>query len=279
MARLASAALTSHVLMSPQSVEEQAGRVFDGMMQIGRHIRASMPDVLVIVSSDHLFNVRLGTPARFLVGTATRFTPFGEMDVPREDFPGHPSFAANLVDFASARDAAVAGIEPLNPDHGTVIPLLFANPDHDIPVVPVLVNYSCRTVPEPEECWQFGQLLAQFIASQRPPSERVALLGAGGLSHWVGFPESKVNEGFDREFLAAIERGRLDAWRSRSAAQIESEAGNGGLEIMSWLTVLAAAPGARGRVAYYEAMLAWMTGMGGVVLELPDQTSFDGRRT
>src|SRR5262249_48038684 len=143
MAELASVAVTSHILMSPKSVEEQASRIFDGMMQVGRHIRASKPDVLVIVSSDHLFNVRLGTPSRFLVGTGASFTPFGEMDVPREVFPGHPAFAHSFVDFASSAGVSVAPIEPLNPDHGTAIPLLFANPDHDIPVVPVLVNYPC----------------------------------------------------------------------------------------------------------------------------------------
>jgi 2'-aminobiphenyl-2,3-diol 1,2-dioxygenase, large subunit len=273
MAEIASAALTSHILMSPQSVEQQAQRVVDGMMRIGRHIRASRPDVLVIVSSDHLFNVRLGTAARFLVGVGAHFTPFGEMDVPRETYVGHPSFANALVAFASGRGVSIDCIDPLNPDHGTAIPLLFTNPDLEIPIVPVLVNYSCSTTPEPEECWQFGQTLAEFIASMRPAGERVALVGAGGLSHWVGFPESNVNEAFDREFLAAVEQGSLESWRARSAAQIEREAGNGGLEIMSWLAVLAATPSARAQIAYYEPMLAWMTGMGGAVLQLADATS------
>jgi aromatic ring-opening dioxygenase catalytic subunit (LigB family) len=273
MAELASAAVTSHILMSPRSVEAQAARVFDGMLEIGRHIRASKPDVLVVVSSDHLFNVRLGTPAHFLVGTGADFTPFGEMDVPRETYTGHPTFANALVEFAAARGVAIDRIDPLSPDHGTAVPLLFANPDRDIPVVPLLVNYSCSPVPEPEECWQFGQTLAEFVRTARPAGERVALLGAGGLSHWVGYPESRVNEDFDRAFLAAIEHGELEAWRSRSAAQIERDAGNGGLEIMSWLAVLAATPGARAEIAYYEPMLPWMTGMGGAVLQLPRATS------
>jgi protocatechuate 4,5-dioxygenase beta chain/2'-aminobiphenyl-2,3-diol 1,2-dioxygenase large subunit len=259
--------------MAPQSVEAQAARVVDGMLNVGRHLRAAKPDVLVIVTSDHLFNVRLGTPSRFLVGTGASFTPFGEMDVPRETYLGHPSFAHAFVDFAAARGVSIDRIDPLNPDHGTAVPLLFANPDRDIPVVPLLVNYTCETVPEPEECWQFGLTLADFIASVRPAAERVALLGAGGLSHWVGYPESNVNEAFDREFLAAVERGELKPWRARSAASIEREAGNGGLEIMSWLAALAAAPGARARIAYYEPMLAWMTGMGGALLQLNNTAS------
>jgi aromatic ring-opening dioxygenase catalytic subunit (LigB family) len=254
--------------MSPRSVETQAARVFDGMLEIGRHIRASKPDVLVIVTSDHLFNVRLGNQARFLVATGSSFTPFGEMDIPRETYRGHPSFASTFVDFAAARGIPIDRIDPLNPDHGTAVPLLFANPNRDIPVVPVLVNYTCDTAPEPEECWTFGRTLADFIGSVRPAGERVALLGAGGLSHWVGYPESKVNEAFDRRFLAAVEQGSLQSWRARSAAQVEREAGNGALEIMSWLAVLAASPGARARIVYYEPMIEWMTGMGGAVLHL-----------
>lgn len=269
MAELAGAALTSHILMSPRSAEMQASRVFDGMLHIGRHIRASRPDVLVVVSNDHLFNVRLGTSAHFLVGAGARFTPFGEMDVPPDEYVGSPEFANELVDFAAARGAAIDRIDPLRPDHGTAVPLLFSNPDRDIPVVPLLVNYSCSTLPEPEECWQFGLTLAEFVASMRPAGERVALLGAGGLSHWVGYAEPRVNETFDRAFLAAIERGAVERWRSRSASEIEREGGNGGLEIMSWLIVLAAARGARAQITYYEPMPAWMTGMGGVVLQLP----------
>jgi 2'-aminobiphenyl-2,3-diol 1,2-dioxygenase, large subunit len=273
MADLAGAALTSHILMSPRSVEAQASRVFDGMLKIGRHIRASKPDVLVVVSNDHLFNTRLGAPARFLVGTGAQFTPFGEMDVPRDTYAGHPAFANAFVEFAAARGVSIDRIEPLNPDHGTAVPLLFANPDRDIAVVPLLVNYSCSTVPEPEECWRFGEVLAEFVRTARPAAERVALIGTGGLSHWVGYPESRVNEAFDRAFLEAIEHGALESWRSRSAAEIERDAGNGGLEIMSWLAVLAAAPGARAQITYYEPMLAWMTGMGGAVLQLPASAS------
>ena len=273
MAELASAALTSHILMSPRSVEAQASRVFDGMLKIGRHIRASKPDVLLIISSDHLFNVQLGTTSHFLVGTGPQFTPFGDMDIPREPYIGHPLFADAFVDFASARGVSIGRIDPLHPDHGTAVPLLFANPDRDIPVVPLLVNYSCSTVPEPEECWQFGQTLAEFIRTMRPAGERVALIGAGGLSHWVGYAEPRVNEAFDRAFLSAVEQGALEGWRSRSATEIEREGGNGGLEIMSWLAVLAATPGARAQIAYYEPMLAWMTGMGGVVLRLTDAAS------
>lgn len=270
MAEFVSAAVTSHILMSPRSVEVQAAKVFDGMIRIGRHLRTPKPDVLVIVSSDHLFNVQLGTSSRFLVGTGSDFTPFGEMDVPREPYPGHSVFASSFIDFAGGRGASIEAIEPLHPDHGTAIPLLFANPDHDIPVVPVLINHACALPPQPEECWQLGQRLAEFVALKRPGAERVAVLGAGGLSHWVGYPESHVNEAFDREFLAAVEQGALAPWRSKSAAQIEQEAGNGGLEIMNWLAVIAAVPQARARIAYYEPMLAWMTGMGGAFLELPN---------
>lgn len=269
MAEITSAAVTSHILMSPRTVEDQAARVFNGMLQIGRHLRAAKPDVLVIVSSDHLFNIPLGTPARFLIGTGASLMPFGDMDVPREEFRGYPEFANAFANFAAASGVAIEPLERFSPDHGTAVPLMFANPDHDIPVVPVLVNYSRDPTPAPNECWQLGETLARFISVARPATERVALLGAGGLSHWVGYAQSRVNEAFDRSFLAAVTGGELAPWRAKSAAEIEREAGNGGLEIMSWLTVLAAAPQSRPEIIYYEPMVSWMTGMGGALLHLP----------
>ena len=265
MAELVSAVATSHVLMSSAGAEAPARRVFDGMLAIGRHVRASRPDVLVVVSSDHMFNVRPGMTAPFYVGCAETYVPFGDMDIPREEYRGHAVFGRGLVDYARLRGVAVEALETLRPDHGTAIPLLFANPDHDAAVVPLLVNYDLAETPSPADCARVGNVLREFIAT-RPPRERIAIVAAGGLSHWVGYENPRVNEAFDRRFLDAMQSGELGRWRNSSAAEIRHDAGNGGLEVMSWLLMAAAVPDARAEVVYYEPMPSWMTGMGGAVL-------------
>ena len=266
MAEIVAAAATSHILMSPAGAEAPAAAVFDGMMKIGRAIRAARPDVLVVVSSDHLFNIGPDQTAPFLVACDDRFVPFGDMDIPGEPFPGQPEFARAFIEFAKSRDENVFALDDYRPDHGVAVPLLFANVDHDIPVVPLLVNYD-HAPPSPAEAWQLGRCLGDFIG-QRPAQERVAVLAGGGLSHWVGYEGATINEDFDREFLRAFESGQLEAWRTQSVEQICGVAGNGGLEIMSWMMMAAAVPGARARTVYYEPMPSWMTGMGGVVMRL-----------
>jgi 2'-aminobiphenyl-2,3-diol 1,2-dioxygenase, large subunit len=267
MGKVVSAVATSHILMSKNGAEEPAARVFDGMMRIGRHVRESQPDVIVIISNDHMFNVGPSIAAPFLIACGAQFVPFGEMDIPREEYRGKPDFASALASFAEQNGSPLYRLQTLRPDHGTAVPLLFANPDRDIPVVPIFVNYDRSPPPSPNECWKLGTLLQHFITVARPPNERVALIGAGGLSHWVGYENPTVNEEFDRRFLTAMTSGDLEEWRARPAADIRREAGNGGLEIMSWLAMAAVVPEARAEVIYYEAMPSWMTGMGGVVMK------------
>ena len=96
MAKVVSAVATSHILMSRAGAEAAADRVFEGMLEIGRHVRASQPDVVVIISSDHMFNIGPSVPAPFLVACGASFVPFGEMDIPREEYRGEPAFASDL---------------------------------------------------------------------------------------------------------------------------------------------------------------------------------------
>jgi len=264
MGKVVSAVATSHVLMSKNGFEEPAQRVVDGMLQIGRHVRESKPDVIVTISSDHMFNIGPQVSAPFLVACGESFVPFGEMDIPQDEYPGDPEFARGFAEFAKPA-IEVMQLETLRPDHGTAIPLLFVNPDCDTRVVPLLINYDLECVASPEDCWQLGTALRAFIL-ERPRSERVAIVGAGGLSHWVGYEDAGINEDFDRRFLNAMESGNLGDWRAGSADQIREEAGNGGLEIMSWMAMAATVPRAHATTIYYEPMPSWLTGMGGVVM-------------
>jgi 2'-aminobiphenyl-2,3-diol 1,2-dioxygenase, large subunit len=270
MGKLVSAVATSHVMMSPKGAEAQAQRVLEGMLRIGRSVRASRPDVIVIISNDHMFNVGPQIDAPFLMACGERFTPFGEMDIPREEYRGAPAFARGFIEYSAQGGSPIAPIEALRPDHGTAIPLLFTNPDREIAVAPLFVNYDLPRPPSPLDCRRLGELLREFIHERRPQDERVALVAAGGLSHWVGYEDATINEDFDRRFLAAMERGDLGGFQAYPAAAIRREAGNGGLEVMSWMMMAAAVPQARAEIVYYEPMASWMTGMGGVVMNWRD---------
>jgi 2'-aminobiphenyl-2,3-diol 1,2-dioxygenase, large subunit len=268
MGQLVAVGACSHILMSPQGVEERAGRIVEGMREIGRRLLARGPDVLVVVTSDHMFNINLSLQAPFTVGVADEHVPFGDMNIPREPRPGHRAFAHSLVAHAAERGFDLAKAEELRPDHGVALPMLFIDPPRRVPIVPLLVNINMEPAPSAARCHALGGVLRETIERHRPAGERVAILAAGGLSHWLNIARhGEVSEAFDRKVLGHFERGQPEALTGLSNEQIVQQGGNGGLEICCWLLAAGAAPGWRGEVVYYEPMPEWFTGMGGLELK------------
>lgn len=266
MGSIVGAFAMSHQLGAPDGVEEQSERVFQGMREIGRRIRALEPSLIVVVTSDHLNNFSLEAPAPFAIGTAAEFTPLGDMGLPRDPVPGAPGFAEGFQRFAKTQGLPVATADPIQPDHGVMIPLGITDPERRIPAVPLYVNTVFYPEPGPAESRRLGELLRAYVKGL-PDDTRVVLLGAGGLSHWVGTPqEGTINQPWDRQFLNDMLAGDVDALAARENAEILRVAGNGGLEVNAWIAIAAAMPGARGEVLFYEAIPEWATGMAGVEL-------------
>jgi len=139
--------------------------------------------------------------------------------------------------------------------------LHFLNPDGRVPVVPIVQNCAVAPMPSLGRCYRLGAALRRAI-EQWPNPARVALIGAGGLSHWVGMPGmGRINVDFDRWFLSRLAAGRAEEVVTLTDAEVE-RAGNGAHEIRSWLTVAGAVPGKPARVLAYEPITAWVTGMG-----------------
>jgi 2'-aminobiphenyl-2,3-diol 1,2-dioxygenase large subunit len=253
--------------MSPDGLEARAERVFDGMREVGRRVQAVAPDVLLVISGDHMFNIHMGLQVPLCIGVADSWTPFGDMGIERRPFPGHRALAEHLVERAAADGFDIAKAEELEPDHGIALPLLFADPGRRIPVVPVLVNVNMSPLPQPGRCYRLGQVLRSAIESFGGPGSRVAVIGTGGLSHWLCVPRmGEVAAEFDRMVINEIIAGRAERLAQMSAAEVVARAGNGGIEIVTWLMAAATLPGRSGTAVYYEPMPEWLTGMGGVAI-------------
>lgn len=267
MGQLVAAGACSHILMSPQGVEARAGRIVAGIREVGRRLLAKKPDLVVVVSSDHMFNVNMSLQPPFCVGVADEYLPFGDMDIPQEPRPGHRAFAETFVAHAAARGFDLAKAEELRPDHGVALPMMLIDPQRRLPIVPLLVNINMEPVPTAARCHALGGVLREAIDKHRPAGERVAVLATGGLSHWLNIPRhGEVSEAFDRAVLGSFERGQAESLTRLSPAQIMEQGGNGGLEIVNWLMAAGAAPGWKGETVYYEPMPEWFTGMGGMEL-------------
>ena len=147
------------------------------------------------------------------------------------------------------------------------IPRLVIDPKNELRVVPLYISCNMPVPPSPRRCYRLGGALAEYVEEARPPDERVVVVGAGGLSHWLCLPEQgKVAIEFDETFIEKMISGRAEELAELSAGEIEAASGNGGLEATAWLFMAGALPGARGDKLYYEPIPEWISGMGGVSL-------------
>mgnify|MGYP003693641667 CR=1 FL=1 len=79
-------------------------------------------------------------------------------------------------------------------------------------------------------------------------SQRIAVIGTGGISHWPATPDSgKINEAWDRQLLERWARNDKQALLSYSDLDTYREAGQGGFEIRTFISVAAAARAVAGR--------------------------------
>ncbi len=257
----------SHTLGAPDGIEPQAERVFQGMREVGRRLRDTQPDVVVILTSDHLNNFSLEHPAPLAVATDDSFTPYGDMGIPTDPIKGNSAFARQLQQYATQQQIPLAEVEHVRPDHGVMIPVAISDPQRQLAIVPLYINTVFDPAPSSAECWQLGQMLRRFIEQERPDTERVALLACGGLSHWPGAPEEgQINEAWDRHFMAQLVGDEVPEFEQWSNEEILHKGGSGGLEINAWIALAGAAPALRGEVLFYEAIPEWATGMDGLSL-------------
>src|SRR5262249_10981292 len=130
-----------------------------------------------------------------------------------------------------------------------------------VPVVPIVQNCGVAPMPTLGRCYRLGGALRRAVEAWPEPA-RVALIGAGGPSHWGGMPGmGRIDADLHPRVLGPLATGRVEEVLALSDADLE-RAGNGTHEIRSWLTVAGAVPGRCARVLAYEPIAPWVTGMG-----------------
>ncbi len=153
-------------------------------------------------------------------------------------YPCHPALGGHLIqhvnqdgfDVSQMKRLAVGeiGVNSAPHAYGFVYRRLMR--DKVIPHVPVFVNtFYPPNQPTAARCFAFGRALARAVAAW-PEDKTVALIGSGGLTHFV------IDEEFDREVLAAIQSGDV----ARIGALPESYFQSGTSETKNWLVVAGA---------------------------------------
>jgi aromatic ring-opening dioxygenase catalytic subunit (LigB family) len=258
---------TAAMLRMPEGTDTtQAKAVFDACATLRDSLKAARPDLLVIIGTDHMMTFSHDATPIFAIGTGARFPSWGEAGTPKRLFRGFEELGEQVLTEMIDSGFDVVSVSEMLLDHAFTCPLSFVIPDLDVPLLPVYVNCTVPPLPSHARCRAFGTSLGAALKTQAH-AQRIAILGTGGVSHWVGTPRTgEINESFDRHFLELLAHGDLDAITALDSAQVIAQAGNGAAEIRNWIVASAAADASAARCLSYEPVQAWKTGI--AVVEL-----------
>src|SRR3984893_9593966 len=267
MALTHSPGLTGWFDRAPEDQRREARRALDLMRE---RLRAARPDVIVLLSNDHLLNWPINNTPEYTVGIgAEHVGPADWYDewlaLEKYRIPGHPALARYLVNEGARRRLAFAYLRDMQFDDGVSVPMHYLNPEGDIALVPVTMNCTVPPIPTPERVYEVGTALREMVHAY-PGAERVAVLATGGLSHEPGGPRYFwVDEEFDRWFLDLLRKGDHAALLRECTLERMEAAGSGGTaELLAWMVALAFTTGPAEVLAYMPA-IAWRSGTGMVV--------------
>ena len=224
--------------------------VVRGLKALGDEVARLRPDAIVIASSHWVTTFQhYVSGARHLAGvlTATE-APDLIRNVPY-DYPGDPELAGALVEAGLAeRVPTVLTAETTLPlDYGTIIPLRYLTPAHDVPIVPI----SLCHLADLGETLRWGRAIGVAVRDGR---KRVILAVTGALSHRLvrgpeRWPEPECRELDDRmmDLFAAGDLVGLETSLGELAREAHIEAGGRHLALL----LGALGSGYQGRVLGY----------------------------
>lgn len=216
---------------------EQVERVRASMLRIGKGLRALEPDIVIVVSNDHLENFFLRCVPAFTVHCGAQMQgSFAGRDF---RWPGKPDIATGLVEYLQDESFDPAFTLDATISYAFGIPLTFCGFDAETAILPIFVNSYVAPQPRTERCYAFGRALHRALASQ---GTRAVVIASGGLSHYPGTTQYEHPDvDTDDELLAKLRTGNL---RALLAFDDEAMDRTGNVETRSW-QILAGALGER----------------------------------
>lgn len=275
MASLVGAFCVPHVPLIASQPGVADKRQVEHVMATFARIRTRMVelriDTAIVIGDDHYTIFGPHCLPSMLIG-------IGDVDGPHENWLGHqrapiannPALAEHIMQhgFDHGFDWAVA--KTLTIDHSTFVPYLKIIKDlGNVKMIPVYIAAGVVPLIRPRRCVQLGEMIRDAVSAY-DGNERVAIIGTGGLSHWVGYAEmGKVNEEFDHQMIDMIKRRDIDAMLALTDEYVLETAGNGALEYRNWLVAMGAVKEYDCELLCYEPINPWVTGTAMVELKIP----------
>jgi 2,3-dihydroxyphenylpropionate 1,2-dioxygenase len=189
----------------------------------------------------------------------------GWLGIKRHKVPGAPELSQRLIT-EIMQNVDLAYAQEWQFDHGIMVPLHFLTPRYELPVVPVNINCQGPPLIPLARCWAFGRALRR--ACDRA-AERIAVVSTGGISHWPATPDSgKINEQWDREFLAKFLDNRRAELLAYTDEETHRDAGQGGFEIRTFVALAGCTEGSKAELWFYAPIPIFAVGCTVAVVRL-----------
>ncbi len=240
-------------IVTPEVLQAKAASCQAALDRLAAEFAAAQPDLVIIVGDDQRELYTGSNQPALAVFHGEAITM---MDKLRKDhgpewlrelgqgylmddnhvIPGAPDWALDLIHGLIDEEFDVAASAQVDDPHqagfghafGFIVKRLFGG--RRVPVLPVMLNtYYPPNVPSAKRCVALGEAIRRVV--QRCPREaRVAVIGSGGLSHFV------VDEALDRAVLDAIHRADGAALGAIPRQALNS----GSSEILNWIVTAGA---------------------------------------
>jgi protocatechuate 4,5-dioxygenase beta chain len=274
MASIVGAFVMSHVpliLAAPHAPERAvADEVFNSFKLITHRLRELEVDTVVIIGADHYGLFGPHCVPQCLIGIGGVDGPSENwLGIEREEVLTNQPLAKHILKQGYADGIDWAFATSLTADHSVMLPYhLTVRQIEGVKTIPVYLNQVVQPIISSRRVCAIGQSIRRGVESWSG-SERVAIFGTGGVSHWVGTPEmGRINEAFDRHILDLVQAGDVAGLAALSDQQILDEGGNGAMEVRNWLCAMAAVPGSHPHIVSYQPVPQWVTGVAFAELRL-----------
>ena len=251
--------------------QQKADAVFAALDEVHRRIVDQKVDTVIVIGDDHYCKFGPHCLPQYLIGV-------GDVDGPEEPWlgierytvPNNVPLATHIMNYGFDHGFDWAVAKNITLDHGTMVPIhLAVKPSESkIRAIPIYIAAGVLPLLRTRRAFELGQMIGNAIKASNG-SERVAIFGTGGISHWVGSAQmGRVNEEFDRMVLDKVSVGDVEALIALSDEHVEETAGNGALEIRNWIMAMGAVGATGAEVICYEPVPEWICGMGVAELKM-----------
>lgn len=252
--------------------KDKVARVRSAFAAVVERVRALEVDTVINIGADHygLFGPHCVPQCLIAIGDLEGPAEVW-LRVEKRHLPANEKLARHIMSHGHEAGVDWAFATSFTVDHATMVPyhLAVEPAGAEIRVIPIYLNEAVEPFIPSRRALQIGRQIRAAVESW-PGRERVAVFGTGGISHWVGTAEmGRVNEQFDQNIMAMVESGDVEGMIALSDEEILATAGNGALEIKSWICAIGAVETNTPRVIAYEPVPEWCTGFGFAELKVP----------